>query len=213
MFRYLVLGLLRSGESQHGYALMKRYRQRSGLQLSTGNFYRELQRLVGEGLVRTVSNPSGADPRRAPYVITETGTVAFDAWLAGPSGTGFARYEDELSARAMFVAEVDPPVARKLLGTWKEELWIRSKIIERAREAALTDQITIRNQDFNGLVLLLTRNLKHVAADIEFIEEFGEAYDAWSVGGNSVERTKKRLSPTAARVRTSPRTPDSRGPR
>lgn len=38
MFRFLVLGLLRGGGSFHGYALMKEYRERSGLQLSTGNF-------------------------------------------------------------------------------------------------------------------------------------------------------------------------------
>ncbi len=211
MFRYLVLGLLRNGELQHGYALMKRYRLRSGLQLSTGNFYRELQRLVGEGLVRTVSNPSGADPRRAPYVITETGIIAFDAWLAGPSGAGFARYEDELSSRAMFVADVEPPAARRLLAVWKEELWIRSKIIERAREAALAEQIAACDQAFNGLVLLLTRNLKHVAADIEFIDEFGEAYDGWSAAASPVERARKRVSPTAAvRARALPKTPESR---
>ena len=208
MFRYLVLGLLRSGESQHGYALMKRYRQRSGLQLSTGNFYRELQRLVGEGLVRTVSNPSGADPRRAPYVITDSGIAAFDAWLGGPSGTGFARYEDELSSRAMFVAEVEPPAARKLLGTWKEELWIRSKIIERASATALAERHTAPD-DFNGLALLLTRNLKHVAADIEFLEEFGEAYDAWSAG-TLVEPAKKRTTSPTPRVRTSPKVPPTR---
>jgi DNA-binding PadR family transcriptional regulator len=209
MFRYLVLGLLRSSESQHGYALMKQYRQRSGLQLSTGNFYRELQRLVGEGLVRTVSNPSGADARRAPYVITDAGIVAFDAWLGGPSGAGFARYEDELSSRAMFVGDVEPPTARKLLGTWKEELWIRSKIIERAREAALGEQLAARGDAFNGLVLLLARNLKHVAADIEFIDEFGEAYDAWSAA--IVDRTRKHVTPPAApRSRPMPKAPGSR---
>jgi DNA-binding PadR family transcriptional regulator len=209
MFRYLVLGLLRSGESQHGYALMKQYRQRSGLQLSTGNFYRELQRLVGEGLVRTVSNPSGADARRAPYVITDAGIVAFDAWLSGPSGAGFARYEDELSSRAMFVGDVEPPTARKLLGTWKEELWIRSKIIERAREAALGHEPP-RGRAFDGLALLLTRNLKHVAADIEFIEEFTEAFDAWTIAANTLDRTRKRpASTTSTRARPS-KAPESR---
>ena len=77
-FRYLVLGLLRHGEPRHGYALMKEYQEHTGLRLSTGNFYRELQRLSVEGLVRTASNPEGADPRRAPYRITEAG-AAFDA--------------------------------------------------------------------------------------------------------------------------------------
>jgi DNA-binding PadR family transcriptional regulator len=211
MFRYLVLGLLRNGESEHGYALMKQYRERSGLQLSTGNFYRELQRLVGEGLVRTVSNPMGADPRRAPYVITESGAAAFDGWLAGPSGPGFARYDDELSSRAMFIGGAEPPVARKLLATWKEELWIRSKIIERARDAALGRQLERRDRSFNGLALLLARNLKHLAADIEFIEEYGDAFEAWCSTPNSTERARKRVvSPAVPRGRSMPRTPESR---
>ena len=104
MFRYMVLGLLRNGEKLHGYALMKEYRTRSGLQMSTGNFYRELQRLGAEGLVREVINPEGADPRRAPYEITEAGAAAFDAWLTGPNATALGQYDDELSTRALFVS-------------------------------------------------------------------------------------------------------------
>lgn len=181
---------------------MKEYRERSGLQLSTGNFYRELQRLVGEGLVRTVSNPAGADPRRAPYVITDSGAAAFDVWMSGPSGPGFARYDDELSSRAMFVAETEPPMVRKLLATWKEELWIRSKIIERAREAALGRQRVTTDSTFNGLTLLLARNLKHVAADLEFIEEFGDAYETWS--SPTVDPTPKRATPPAVSPRRRP---------
>jgi DNA-binding PadR family transcriptional regulator len=212
MFRFLVLGLLRNGESQHGYALMKQYRERSGLQLSTGNFYRELQRLVGEGLVRTVSNPSGADPRRAPYVITDSGAEAFDIWLAGPSGPGFARYEDELSSRAMFVADAEPPLARKLLDGWKEELWIRTKVIERAREAALARRGTSVDPAFAGLALLLTRNLKHVVADIEFIDEFSVAYQEWTNGNRLAGDRKRKRSPAppALGIRSAPKSPERR---
>ena len=87
MFRYLVLGLLRNGDACHGYAVIKDYRKRTGQEASSGNFYRELQRLVGEGLVRTATNPPGADPRRAPYQITEAGSAVFDTWLFGSDGT------------------------------------------------------------------------------------------------------------------------------
>ena len=69
MFRYLVLGLLRSGRALHGYALMKAHGERSGLRLSTGSFYRELGRLMAEGLVRSTATPEGEDPRRTPYSI------------------------------------------------------------------------------------------------------------------------------------------------
>lgn len=122
MFRYLVLGLLRDGKSRHGYALMKEYRERSGVRLSSGSFYRELQRLVAARLIRTVSNPPGADPRRTPYEITDTGRATFDAWLIGPTGAGVGRYEDELSRRALFLGSAQPAVARRLIEDWKEEI-------------------------------------------------------------------------------------------
>jgi DNA-binding PadR family transcriptional regulator len=180
MFRYLVLGLLRDGKSRHGYALMKEYRDRAGLQLSTGNFYRELQRLVAEGLVRTVDKPSDGDPRRAPYEITPTGSAAFDAWLTGPTGSGLGRYEDELSSRALFLAAAGPGVAHRLIESWKEELWIRSKMHERSRGALIIQRPNTVRQPFDVLPFLLARNLKHLAADLEFLEEFRMAYGAWA---------------------------------
>ena len=70
MFRYLILGLLRIRDRMHGYALVKEYRERSGMEVSTGNFYRELQRLVVDGLIRSAANPPEADARRTPYEIT-----------------------------------------------------------------------------------------------------------------------------------------------
>jgi DNA-binding PadR family transcriptional regulator len=198
MFRYLVLGLLRSGASFHGYALMKEYRERSGLQLSTGNFYRELQRLVGEGLVQTVMNPAAADPRRAPYEITDAGSVAFDAWLAGPPGSGIGRYQDELSSRALFLANADPDVARALLETWKEELWIRSKAHERACGVARA-QLSDRNaRSFFALPLLLARSMKHVAADLQFLDEFAAAYEDW-LAGTRLARKRPLVAPVASR--------------
>src|SRR5262249_9307895 len=103
MFRYLILGLLRSGESRHGYALMKEYHDRSGVHISSGNFYREIARLLGEGLVRTTSKPNKSDPRRVPYEITDDGMAAFDDWLVAPNEPPATHYEDDLSARALFV--------------------------------------------------------------------------------------------------------------
>jgi DNA-binding PadR family transcriptional regulator len=192
MFRYLVLGLLRDGNARHGYALMKEYRRRSGLQVSTGNFYRELQRLVVDGLVRTVRNPADADPRRAPYAITEEGVAAFDAWLSGPAGSGFGRYEDELSARALFVVESEPAAVRVLLDTWKEELWLRSKVQERTRETALARLAAEQSGSLSVLPLLLARALKHIATDIEFLDQLDEAYHKSLAAGSEVRRPVRR---------------------
>ena len=77
MFRYLVLGLLRNGDARHGYAVIKDYRKRTGQEASSGNFYRELQRLVGEGLVRTATNPPGADPLHHEYAQGRTSKMTY----------------------------------------------------------------------------------------------------------------------------------------
>lgn len=179
MFRYLVLGLLRNGASLHGYALMKSYRERTGVQLSTGSFYRELQRLVAEGLVETAANPSDADPRRAPYAITEAGEAAFETWLTGPTGAAIGRYEDELSSKVLFLGRVDPVLVKKLIDGWKEELWLRSKMHERSCAMLGAQSKRAAVESFDALPFLLARNLKHLAADLEFLDEFWAAYDEW----------------------------------
>ncbi len=179
MFRYLILGLLRGGEAHHGYALMKGYGERSGIRVGSSNFYRELQRLVGEGLVRMVTKPADVDPRRAPYEITERGAMAFDAWLGQPTTTAVTSYEDEISSRSLFVADAGPAVVQRVLGSWQDDLWVHGKTLERDREAALSRSRVTPPRRFEPLTLLLTRRLKHVAADLEFIEEFREAYTAY----------------------------------
>jgi DNA-binding PadR family transcriptional regulator len=171
MFRYLVLGLLRSGGARHGYALMKEYRERAGIQVSTGNFYRELARLVAEGLVQTVGRSPGTDPRRAPYEVTPAGIAAFDAWLHAPLGPLIAAQDDGLSARAVFLADVAPEAVPGVLDRWQEELWLKGKMLERAREDALKAAAG-DGRPVRALPLLLARRLRHVAADLEFLDEF-----------------------------------------
>ncbi len=195
MFRYVVLGLLRNGERLHGYALMKAYKARSGTQISTGNFYRELQRLAAVGLVRPVTNPAGADPRRAPYEITEAGVAAFDAWLSGPNESPLGQYDDELSTRALFVACAEPAVTRRVLDRWQEELWMHGKTIERARETASRCDGAAQPR-LSALTLLLARRLKHVAADLEFIEELRAAYEERMVPPPIEASSRERSAPS-----------------
>src|SRR5689334_24260020 len=178
MFRYVVLGLLRSGTGLHGYALMKRYRQRTGLSINTGSFYRELQRLVTERLIASAMRGADADPRRAPYVITEAGIAAFDEWFAAPIPPGATSSgEDQLAARLLFLAEAPPEVARAVLATWQDALWARAKHLDQARDTALGDPDARRG--FDVLPHLLARRLRHIAADIELIDELRRTYDAW----------------------------------
>lgn len=185
MFRYVVLGLLRSGAKLHGYALMKRYRQRTGLQINTGSFYRELQRLVSEGLIESALASRGeqTDLRRAPYAITAAGTSAFDAWFAAPVQFGPTQSgEDQLAARMLFLAEAPPASALEMLAAWQGTLWARATAIDRAREVAAKEPAI---QGFDVLPHLLARRLRHIAADIEMIDELRRAYETWIREGTS----------------------------
>ena len=170
MFRFLILGLLRDGVPRHGYALAKAYSERSGVDISTGNFYRELQRLVTEGFVQMTSNPPGADARRTPYQITEVGRVTFNTWLFEPTDLGEGQREDDMSTRALFLTEADPGAVRALVERWQEQLWLRGKVQERARDSA-------RAKGSGVLALLFSRRLKYTAADLEFLAGLRALYE------------------------------------
>lgn len=190
MFRYLVLGLLRSAQPLHGYALMKEYRERSGTAMSTGCFYRELARLVAEGLVTMVDRTADSDPRRTPYVISERGAEIFDAWLSGPHRADMGSHDDEISVALLFLDRAERPVVQKLFRSLQEDLWMRSKTLERAREAAARTGSSERR--FDSLDLLLGRRQKHVAAEIEFLEEVRASFDV------RAESTAPKGSPRAS---------------
>lgn len=185
MFRFVILGLLREGEAYHGYALMKLYRQRSGARMSQGGFYRELQRLVAEGLLRTAPRSAKADPRCAPYEITDAGAAVFDEWFA-TSEPVIDEREDELSTRVLFLGTVETEVARSALDDWKNELWFQSKMFERLRLRAL-DQAEEEPENFNPLPHLIARRIKRIAADLEFVEELRLAYLEWAGVGKEGE--------------------------
>jgi len=187
MFRYLILGLLRGGTTHHGYGLVKEYRERSGADVSTGNFYRELQRMVLDGLIRATANPPGSDSRRTPYEITAVGADAFDEWLTAPQAGAAAMSEDEVSARALFAQDVEPTVVLQVLERLQENLWFAGKAMERARHQALTRTAAAEGAArFSCLPLLLSRRMKHVAIDLEFLDELRVAYERWLVAQTPV---------------------------
>lgn len=181
MFRYVILGLLRDGASRHGYGLMKAYRERAGIQVSTGNFYRELQRLVAEGFVCTAPRLEAADARQAPYAITSAGAALFDRWFVDANETATAwNCEDQLSARILFFGEVPPEAASKVLRKWQDDLWVRAKVLERARDAVLAASSKVGASVFPALSLLLDRRMKHVASDLAFLEDVRSICARWS---------------------------------
>jgi DNA-binding PadR family transcriptional regulator len=175
MLSHLILGFLRDGQARHGYELITEYKTRSGNQVSAGNFYRELARMASERLVQTGVNPPDADARRIPYQITEKGRQSFDEWLLSPS-----RDEGDLGAWLLFIDRVPAETRDRLLDRWQDDLWLRSKALSRAREDALLIQEsrpdTVR---YNLLASLLSRRLKQVSADLEFLKEFRSDLLTW----------------------------------
>ena len=170
MMRYIMLGLLRHNGPRHGYSLMKGVQARIGLNLSIGNVYRELSRLAGEGLIAAATNPPGADPRRVPYRITDKGREALARWLAAPVRTLTFTTADPLSHRLAILGDLDAVRAEEFLNELHTELWEQGKTLE--RERAIASQ-----REKHGVpalptrMFLLCRRAKHLATDIEMVDE------------------------------------------
>lgn len=204
MFRYVVLGLLRDGAPRHGYAVAKEYRKRSGLRINTGNFYRELQRLAAEGLVRPATNPPDADVRRAPYEITTLGKTTFDEWLASARDAWLPGYEDGLTSRALFLGDAEPEVLRTVFDGWGEAIWSLVKALERERESVRLQGRDRTDGSFSPLSLLLARRLRHLAVELEFLDEYRAAHAEWIgsrvAGATSAGPPSERNPERAARA-------------
>jgi len=175
MLSHLILGFLRDGQARHGYELITEYKARSGNQVSAGNFYRELARLAAERLVQTGVNPPDADARRIPYQITEKGRQLFDEWLICPS-----RDDGDLTTWLLFIDRVPGETRDRLLDRWQDDLWMRSKTLSRAREDALMAQASRADAArYNPLAALISRRIRQVTADLEFLKEFRTEVSGW----------------------------------
>ena len=97
--------------------------------------------------------------------------------------------DDALALRAVFIASVDSTVARPLVDGWRDELWLRSKMLERERETLLVPRNDGRPRSFPARVSLLARRLKHIGADLEFLDEFRRTYDGWLAERRAVPET------------------------
>ncbi len=133
MFRHQLLGLLRDGNAYHGYALVKEYVRRTGVETNSGYAYRDLQKLVDEEMVEVARSSRAADGRRRPYRITDAGRECFDQWFARvpPAQLGA---DGELAARAIFFGEVERERVVDVLTRWRDELeTLRGRIEQRIR--------------------------------------------------------------------------------
>jgi DNA-binding PadR family transcriptional regulator len=173
MLWHVILGLLRDGRQHHGYELMTAYRVRSGTPATPGNFYRELARLERHGYVETGVNPPEVDGRRIPYHLTERGRGAFDRWLRTPPLT-----DGELAGWLLFAGRLASVDRERVLDSWEQQLWLRSQELSRQHREAV-EAVASSDPEYRSLRVLLSRQLKHVAADLAFLEELRADIKTW----------------------------------
>jgi DNA-binding PadR family transcriptional regulator len=173
MLSHVILGLLRDGRLHHGYELMTAYRARSGTPATPGNFYRELARLERHGYVETGINPPDADGRRIPYRLTDRGRGAFDRWLQTPPLT-----DGELAGWLLFAGRLGSADRERVLDSWEQQLWLRNQELSRRHREAMEESAP-SDPEYRSLRIVLSRQLKHVAADLAFVEELRSDIKAW----------------------------------
>ena len=166
MLRYVLLALIAESGPLHGYALMKAFAARSGVRLSIGNIYRELQRLREAGHIRAVENPADADPRRAPYAITDAGKAAVASWCLLPAESFLRDPVDPLYCRLALLADAEASHSLSFLDDLEATLAQQRRSAERRQQIAGNEPI---------LQILLGRRSRRLAADIEVVGQIRDA--------------------------------------
>ena len=160
--------MLRDGVVRHGYGLAKEYEQRTGVRVVAGNVYRELRKLVEDGLVERAKNSRDSDPRRLPHVITRSGLETFEDWFSTiPPASVRDGSDGELAARLTFFVEVDPGMAAGVLERFRIDYWRHAKQLEQDLEKTLR----LGLGESKAHPMLVHRRLRHVETELEFLDE------------------------------------------
>ncbi len=170
MLRQILLALLSTGPA-HGYALMKRHAGRTGIRLSIGNVYRELQRMMADGLIVAAPNPPGADVRRMPYEITEHGRDALAHWLATRTTSERGKTLEDLECRLAIVAAVDRDTAASELDRLRDELAAQARQLETEVRAAPVADVSEDRTLFPVRRALRMRWLSQLENDVQLVCE------------------------------------------
>jgi len=97
--------------------------------------------------------------------------------------------DGDLAGWLLFVGRVPPADRERLLDRWQEELWVRSQELARQHRAAVDAAATAEaSDDYEPLRVLLSRQLKHLAADLAFLEDLRSDLKGWAARkGQSAE--------------------------
>jgi DNA-binding PadR family transcriptional regulator len=166
MLSHLLLGLLRDGVPRHGYQLMTEYRARAGIQANPGNVYRQLAKMVVDGLIEEHAKAADADPRRIPYRIRDRGRHEFDSWMLS-----LETCEQHLDSWLLFADKLSVQDRQRLLTALQDGLWMKSKTVARRREETAAKSRRLGVTGYQPAQLLRLRRTKLLTAELEFLDE------------------------------------------
>lgn len=157
-----LLGLLQPGP-EHGYALYRRLRERTGLgriwRVKQSQLYALLERLEEAGYVASQVKSQSQVPVRRIYRLTPAGAEAYRDWLRTPVQRP-NQVRQELLAKLFFVRETDSGERRALLAE-------QDQMCRRWKAALESERATLDAPgSFDELVL------KFRLAQVEMIQSF-----------------------------------------
>ena len=158
----VLLTLLETAGSTHGFALKRRYDALLGhdRELKTGQVYSTLARLERDGLAAGVGFERGGAAERKVYAITEAGVSEVETWLHTPTLPGGR--PTELFTKVVLALESGRP-AERVLDAQRQVYLQRMREVTRAR--ADGDVIDRLAGDFE---------LLHLDADLRWVELAGQ---------------------------------------
>jgi hypothetical protein len=136
-----------------------------------------------------------------PYRITAVGRDALAHWLAAPARALVRTQPDALSYRLSLLGDLDPTAASAFLKDLHDELWVQTKTVE--RERAVVSQENVVEGSLPMRSLLLGRRTRHLAADIELVDEIRATLQA--VQKREVARVPRLAIETTRRSRSKQR--------
>lgn len=160
---HAVLSLLSRGPS-HGYELKGAFEATVGPQwgpLNIGHLYQILDRLSRDGLVTSERHAQAIKPDRVVYEITEAGRAELAEWLDSPSPRAGGFRDDFFLKVTAAARSGSPSIIRGVLAKQRAHLLRELRDLDGLRRDA-ADLV---------VALLLAAAIRHVEADLAFVED------------------------------------------
>lgn len=156
----VILGLMSSGQSRHGYELKTTYDHWFGTtkELAFGQVYATLARFLRDGLIKELGKESGGGPDRKSYAITAQGKQRIQEWMFTPEEPHY-ELRNNLFAKTV-IALMSESDAGQLIDLQRQSHLAKMRTLTQ-KKLATTELST---------VLILDYALFHIEADLRWIE-------------------------------------------